>query len=96
MSDPAALDDDLLRSFPLPAISEDGDKETRGRVLVIAGSRELPGAAILAGIVGVTGQRKAAQQVEVERLRLRHRAPMISSGSAVIGARSSISGAAKL
>jgi ADP-dependent NAD(P)H-hydrate dehydratase len=49
MSEPVALDADLLRSFPLPQLSEDGDKETRGRAFVIAGSRELPGAAILAG-----------------------------------------------
>lgn len=39
----------LLRDFPLPRHPEDGDKEARGRALVIAGSRELPGAARLAG-----------------------------------------------
>jgi ADP-dependent NAD(P)H-hydrate dehydratase len=33
----------------LPVPSAAGDKEERGRVLVIAGSRELPGAAVLAG-----------------------------------------------
>src|SRR3954466_11666753 len=43
------IDDALLRGWPLPAIEEDGDKESRGRVLVLAGSREMPGAAILAG-----------------------------------------------
>lgn len=43
----AAVDDALLRAWPLPAPDEDGDKESRGRVLVIAGSREMPGAAQL-------------------------------------------------
>ena len=44
-----AIDDAMLRGWPLPAVENDGDKESRGRVLVIAGSREMPGAAILAG-----------------------------------------------
>jgi hydroxyethylthiazole kinase-like uncharacterized protein yjeF len=44
-----AVDDALLRAWPLPQPSCDGDKGDRGRVLVIAGSREMPGAAILAG-----------------------------------------------
>lgn len=43
------VDDALLRAWPLPAVEADGDKESRGRVLVIAGSREMPGAAVLAG-----------------------------------------------
>jgi ADP-dependent NAD(P)H-hydrate dehydratase len=43
------VDDALLRAWPLPAADEDGDKESRGRVLVLAGSREMPGAAVLAG-----------------------------------------------
>jgi ADP-dependent NAD(P)H-hydrate dehydratase len=44
----AVVDDALLRGWPLPQPAEDGDKEDRGRVLVLAGSREMPGAAILA------------------------------------------------
>lgn len=43
------LDAHLLRGWPLPEVAADADKEDRGRVLVIAGSREIPGAAILAG-----------------------------------------------
>lgn len=35
-----------LRAHPLPPVI-DGDKETKGRILVIAGSREVPGAALL-------------------------------------------------
>jgi hydroxyethylthiazole kinase-like uncharacterized protein yjeF len=46
---PLEVDDALLRGWPLPALDEEGDKESRGRVLVVAGSREMPGAAILAG-----------------------------------------------
>lgn len=46
---PVQVDDALLRSWPLPLPGAEGDKETRGRVLVVAGSREIPGAALLAG-----------------------------------------------
>ncbi|HEX8261473.1 MAG TPA: NAD(P)H-hydrate dehydratase [Allosphingosinicella sp.] len=53
MSDFEVVDCDLLRRFPLPRHPEDGDKEDRGRLLVIAGSRELAGAALLAGTGGL-------------------------------------------
>jgi hydroxyethylthiazole kinase-like uncharacterized protein yjeF len=42
------IDSALLRAWPLPMPSPDGDKEQRGRVLIIGGSSEMPGAAILA------------------------------------------------
>lgn len=42
-----ALDPDRLDDHPLPPVI-DGDKETKGRILVVAGSREVPGAALLA------------------------------------------------
>ncbi len=42
------IDDALLRRWPLPMPSPAGDKNERGRILVIAGSREMPGAVILA------------------------------------------------
>jgi hydroxyethylthiazole kinase-like uncharacterized protein yjeF len=42
------LDVEALRRWPLPALAEDADKEARGRIVVIAGSREIPGAAVLA------------------------------------------------
>ena len=38
----------LLRRMPLPEPDEGGSKEERGRVLVVAGSPQMPGAAILA------------------------------------------------
>jgi hydroxyethylthiazole kinase-like uncharacterized protein yjeF len=43
------LDTQALRGWPLPALPEEADKEARGRVVVIGGSREIPGAAVLAG-----------------------------------------------
>lgn len=39
---------EVLRTMPLPA--GEGGKEERGRVLVVAGSRDVPGAALLAGL----------------------------------------------
>jgi hydroxyethylthiazole kinase-like uncharacterized protein yjeF len=42
-----ALDDEALQRHPLPPLI-DGDKETKGRVLIVAGSRDIPGAALLA------------------------------------------------
>jgi ADP-dependent NAD(P)H-hydrate dehydratase len=42
------LTDEVLRRWPLPS-TDGGDKEERGRVLLVAGSREIAGAAVLAG-----------------------------------------------
>ena len=47
------VDDALLRAWPLPEPDHQGDKESRGRVLVVAGSREMPGAAVLAGLAAL-------------------------------------------
>lgn len=44
---PTDITIDLLKTYPLPEYSPDADKTTRGRLLVIAGSRHIPGAAIL-------------------------------------------------
>ena len=41
-----ALDDRALEQHPLPPII-DGGKETKGRILIVAGSRAVPGAAVL-------------------------------------------------
>jgi ADP-dependent NAD(P)H-hydrate dehydratase len=49
---PKPLDHTALRQHPLPPIV-DGDKETKGRLLVIAGSREVAGAALLAATAGM-------------------------------------------
>jgi hydroxyethylthiazole kinase-like uncharacterized protein yjeF len=53
MSAPETLDRELLKHFPLPHHPDDGDKEERGRLLVVGGSRELPGAALLAGVAAL-------------------------------------------
>ena len=41
---------ELLRTMPLPQHEQGADKDSRGRVLVGAGSRDVPGAALLAGV----------------------------------------------
>ena len=47
-AEPLTLTVQSLRDWPLPAPDAGGDKEARGQVLVVAGSREMPGAALLA------------------------------------------------
>jgi ADP-dependent NAD(P)H-hydrate dehydratase len=47
MKRPRALDLAELHRHPLPSV-EDGDKDAHGRLLIIAGSRAVPGAALLA------------------------------------------------
>ena len=48
-----AVTREFLRSRTLPQPSDDGDKDQRGRVLVVGGSVEVPGAALLAGIAAL-------------------------------------------
>ena len=52
MKQPRDVTPALLRRCPLPPIL-DGGKEERGRLLVIAGSSEVPGAAVLAAEAGL-------------------------------------------
>jgi ADP-dependent NAD(P)H-hydrate dehydratase len=49
LKQPALITPELLRTIPLPWPEEGGDKEERGRVLVVGGGRETPGAVVLAG-----------------------------------------------
>ncbi|TFZ07283.1 NAD(P)H-hydrate dehydratase [Ramlibacter henchirensis] len=68
---PQRIDPQALRRWPLPPLSEEADKEERGRIVVVAGSREIPGAAVLAAtaalrvgagkLVIATGRSVAAQ-----------------------------------
>lgn len=53
MNEPLRLDAKLLREFPLPHHPDDGDKKERGLALLVAGSRELAGAALLAGMAAL-------------------------------------------
>lgn len=48
-----ALTKDVLQARPLPDPSEASDKNSRGRVLAIAGSATVPGAALLTGIASL-------------------------------------------
>ncbi len=43
-----SVNDALLRSWPLPTPPADGDKECKGRILLVGGSPEMPGAILLA------------------------------------------------
>lgn len=53
MSSITAVTGALLRGMPLPDPGAEGDKEARGRVLVVGGSREVPGAVLLAGMAAL-------------------------------------------
>lgn len=50
MSTVRRITPELLRTMPLPQHGNDADKDSRGRVLIVAGSRDVPGAALLAGV----------------------------------------------
>lgn len=43
----------LLKSWPLPDPAQAEGKEARGRVLIVGGSRQIPGAVLLAGIAAL-------------------------------------------
>ncbi len=45
---PATITPRLLRRWPLPQPGDEADKEERGRILVVGGAPEMPGAVILA------------------------------------------------
>lgn len=49
MNAPAPLDRSALDAHPLPPVEED-DKHGRGRLLIVAGSRSLPGGALLCAL----------------------------------------------
>lgn len=52
MTDPRPLGRAALAAHPLPPVI-DGDKGSKGRILVLAGSREVPGAAVLAALAAM-------------------------------------------
>ena len=53
---------ELLRAWPLPQPDEAGDKDSRGRVLIVGGSPEMPGAMILAATAAL---RSGAGKVQI-------------------------------
>lgn len=52
MSGTVVLDRDALESHPLPPVG-DGDKHSHGRLLIVAGSRSLAGAALLCALAAM-------------------------------------------
>ena len=48
-----ALTSAVLAQWPLPDVGDSADKESRGHVLVVAGSHEMPGAALLAAVAAL-------------------------------------------
>jgi hydroxyethylthiazole kinase-like uncharacterized protein yjeF len=52
MNSPRPLNRAALDGHPLPPVI-DGDKETKGRMLIVAGSRDVPGAALLSAIAAM-------------------------------------------
>ena len=47
------LTEAALAGWPLPDAGSGADKEARGRVLIVAGSHEMPGAALLAAVAAL-------------------------------------------
>lgn len=56
----------LLRAWPLPEPSDDGDKHARGTVLVVGGADSTPGAVLLAGLAAL---RVGAGRLQVATVR---------------------------
>jgi hydroxyethylthiazole kinase-like uncharacterized protein yjeF len=50
---PTAITPAWLRRNPLPQPSHGGDKDARGRILVVAGAGEMPGAALLSAVAAL-------------------------------------------
>ena len=65
MSKPGALSRAALKDFPLPPVV-DGDKETKGRILIVAGSREVAGAALLVAKAAMRAGAGKLQMATVE------------------------------
>jgi len=53
MTGHTSVDTGLLRELPLPVISGETDKNSRGRVLVVGGSHRVPGAVALSGLAAL-------------------------------------------
>src|SRR5688572_411130 len=63
---PKLIDAALLRRWPLPKLEPHADKVSRGDVLVVGGSREIPGAVLLAGTAAL---RAGAGRVQIATAR---------------------------
>jgi len=65
MSQPRALSRAALKAMPLPPVV-DGDKETKGRILIVAGSKQVPGAALLTANAAMRAGAGKLRMVTVE------------------------------
>jgi ADP-dependent NAD(P)H-hydrate dehydratase len=65
MNRPKALTRAALKAFPLPPVV-DGDKETKGRILVLAGSRRVAGSAILTATAAMRAGAGKLRMITVE------------------------------
>jgi ADP-dependent NAD(P)H-hydrate dehydratase len=74
-SSPVLVNAEALRRIPLPWPEEGGDKEARGRVLVVGGGRETPGAVVLAGVAAL---RAGAGKLQVATVA--GNAPLVAAG----------------
>ncbi|MCW2777674.1 MAG: NAD(P)H-hydrate dehydratase [Frankiales bacterium] len=63
---PAVVTPRLLRAWPLPEPSDDGDNHDRGTVLVVGGADSTPGAVLLAGLAAL---RVGAGRLQVATVR---------------------------
>src|SRR4051812_16115911 len=61
-----AVTPQLLRSWPLPELDEEGTKHSRGTVLVIGGAESTPGAVLLAGVAALRAGAGRLQVATVE------------------------------
>lgn len=66
MSEPASLDRECLKRFALPEHDGANDKDDRGRVLIIGGSRAVPGGALLAATAAMRSGAGKLQIATVE------------------------------
>ncbi len=67
MTKSTALTRAALSKFPLPRV-EGGDKDHHGRILIVAGSREVPGAALLAATAAMRAGAGKLQIATVESI----------------------------
>ncbi len=67
MTEPTALTRAALAAFPLPRV-EGGDKDCHGQILIVAGSREVPGAALLSATAAMRAGAGKLQIATVESI----------------------------
>lgn len=96
---------ELLHRWPLPQPDQDGDKEERGRVLVVGGDPEVPGGVLLAATaalragagklqIGTVGSIAAQLGIAIPEARV-FALPELDDGGLAVGAAGELAGRAK-